>query len=202
MSHDEQLFHANLKTIYWWLHRLGFHPRKPGYDEAEQVALIAGWRACKDHDPAKGKVITAIRTYVTQALFNHRRDGWRSRVLCGVTQSPWFNSTVERADIIDWLPDHRPQDDTEAAEEREEREAKLAIIRNAARKLRAVSPMHQSAIDLIAAGLENHEIEGRIGAASSTVKAYRTRFCRDVKRILALDARAEQSRNQQMEQSA
>jgi DNA-directed RNA polymerase specialized sigma24 family protein len=192
----ERKFHANLGVIYQSFRRLGYrHESRRGYDDAEQVALVAGWRACVDHDPARGAITTVITKYVTRAILNHRAREGRAGRTCGMVCVPEYGKTLERSGDVDWIPDDR-DDERLAIEDAEDRERKLTLIREAARHAYAASPMHRHAIDLLALGLPNDEVSDICGASYGSISNYRTRFYRDVRQALSLDAKAGKHREE------
>lgn len=188
----EALFNANRGIIYLTMQRTGYrNPRiNRDYDDAEQVALTAAWRACQDHDPAIGKISTLVRKYVMSALLNHRARYTRNDNLCGMVHAP-KSRKHERADVLGYLPDDRTAEDIEAIEAREESDHRMAILRRVVRDHPIGSAKHQEVVRLLLDGLTSEEIERIANVSHASVKNYKYAFLSHVRRVLALESREE-----------
>ncbi len=192
MTDAERLLHENRGIVYHTMRRLGYvGPRcNRDWDDAEQVAMIAAWRACQDNDPTRGAITTIIRKYVLTAIYNYRTRSLRLDAICGMAKAP-TSRKHEREEVLDYLPDDRTTEDREAIESREENEHRMAMVRQVAEDHPIGSAKHQQVVRMLLDGLTSEEIQDAANVSPASVKAYRAAFQAHVRRVLALESRDE-----------
>ncbi len=192
MDNAEQAFYANKGIIYHTMRRLGYvgPSRNRDWDEAQQVALIAGWRACLDYDPTRGALTTLMRKYVVTDLLNYRARSVRANNLCGLAMAP-VTRKHEREDVLLDLYDERHTEDIEAIEDREEFEHRMRMVRCVLADNPAGSEKLRQVVGMILNGMASEEIERTAGVSHASVKAYRHAFVAHARRVLGLESEDE-----------